>query len=155
MQTLAAHAVPLDERAIANLSHSALGLDLYAWLAQRLHRVPPHKPQFITWPALKDQFGYHSGAMFKFNQVFRGTLRTAKTQYPGARFDLTEKGNDAVRESAVRCQAPCRSHSEPRGGYPHHYCTGHAEGREGHEGTLDPTPSQPIKRFDAMDTTET
>jgi hypothetical protein len=27
------HAVPLDERAIAALSHSAMGLDVYAWLA--------------------------------------------------------------------------------------------------------------------------
>jgi len=34
------HAVPLDERALAALSHSAMALDIYAWLAQRLHRVP-------------------------------------------------------------------------------------------------------------------
>ena len=37
--SLQRHAVPLDERAIAALSHSAMGLDMYAWLAQRLHRV--------------------------------------------------------------------------------------------------------------------
>lgn len=30
--------------------------------------------------------------MFKFKQVFRQTLRTVKTQYPAARFDLTNKG---------------------------------------------------------------
>jgi len=35
------HAVPLDERALAGLAHSSLALDIYAWLAQRLHRVPP------------------------------------------------------------------------------------------------------------------
>jgi len=47
------HAVPLDERALAALAHSAMALDIYAWLAQRLHRVPPGKPQLVTWAALK------------------------------------------------------------------------------------------------------
>ena len=51
--SLTRHAVPLDERAIAALSHSAMALDLYAWLAQRLHRVEPGKPIFVTWAALK------------------------------------------------------------------------------------------------------
>ena len=37
--SLGRHAVPLDERAVAALAHSAQGLDVYAWLAQRLHRV--------------------------------------------------------------------------------------------------------------------
>lgn len=90
--TLSAHAVPLDERAISNLSHSAMGLDLYAWLAQRLHRVQPGKAQFITWTALKEQFGWHYDKMFKFKQVFRETLQTVKTQYPAARFDVNNKG---------------------------------------------------------------
>jgi len=34
------HAVPLDEQALGGLAHSAMALDTYAWLAQRLHRVP-------------------------------------------------------------------------------------------------------------------
>ena len=38
--SLQRHAVPLDERAIAALAHSAMALDIYCWLAQRLHRVP-------------------------------------------------------------------------------------------------------------------
>ena len=38
-ESLKAHAVPLDERALSALSHSAMGLDVYAWLAQRLHRI--------------------------------------------------------------------------------------------------------------------
>jgi len=40
-ENLKNHAVPLDEVAIAALSHNAMALDIYAWLAQRLHRVPP------------------------------------------------------------------------------------------------------------------
>lgn len=43
--SLKKHAVPLDERALAALSHSAMALDIYAWLAQRLHRVPRGRPQ--------------------------------------------------------------------------------------------------------------
>jgi len=55
--SLQKHAVPLDERALAALSHSAMALDIYVWLAQRLHRIPHGKLQFITWAAIKGQFG--------------------------------------------------------------------------------------------------
>ena len=72
--SLTRHAVPLDERAIAALSHSAMALDLYCWLAQRLHRVEAGKPAFIPWTALKGQFGWHYGRMRKFREVFRQTL---------------------------------------------------------------------------------
>jgi hypothetical protein len=91
-QSLQSHAVPLDERAIAALSHSAMGLDLYAWLAQRLHRIDPRRPQFITWKALKEQFGWHYQSMRKFRQVFRQTLDIVHSQYRGARLDLDERG---------------------------------------------------------------
>src|SRR5437867_2288771 len=37
--SLLEHAVPLDQSALAVLKHSALCLDIYAWLAQRLWRV--------------------------------------------------------------------------------------------------------------------
>ena len=33
-ESLSRHAVPLDERAIAALAHSAMALDVYCWLAQ-------------------------------------------------------------------------------------------------------------------------
>jgi hypothetical protein len=91
-KTLCAHAVPLNERAIASLSHSAMGLDIYAWLAQRLHRIPPGKPQFIAWALVKQQFGWNYRNMFKFKEVFRRTLSMVKTQYPAAKFDMNERG---------------------------------------------------------------
>ncbi len=53
--SLQKHAVPLDERAISALSHSAMALDIYTWLAQRLApgaaRPPPsslHGPLLRT-----------------------------------------------------------------------------------------------------------
>jgi Plasmid encoded RepA protein len=42
--SLQEHAVPLNEADLAALAHSAMALDLYAWLAQRLHRVTPMRP---------------------------------------------------------------------------------------------------------------
>ena len=98
-RTLSEHAVPLDERAVANLSHSAMGLDIYAWLAQRLHRVPTNRPQFITWAAVKDQFGPHYTKMYKFRQVFKKTLAAVRTQYPAARLDMDGRGMTLVHSA--------------------------------------------------------
>jgi replication initiator protein len=91
-ESLQRHAVPLDERAIAALSHSAMGLDIYTWLAQRLHRVRPGKPAFIPWAALRDQFGWHYRHMRKFKQVFRQTLDMVLSQYRAARLDIDDRG---------------------------------------------------------------
>jgi Plasmid encoded RepA protein len=68
--SLQAHAVPLLEESVAALAHSAVALDIYAWLAQRLHRIKPEKPAFIPWAALKEQFGPDYGHMFNFKRVF-------------------------------------------------------------------------------------
>jgi Plasmid encoded RepA protein len=89
--SLQQHAVPLDERALATLSNSALALDLYAWLAQRLHRINPRKPAFVPWTALKGQFGVHYAAMFKFRQSFCETLQLVLSQYPGANVDPPDR----------------------------------------------------------------
>ena len=90
--SLAKHAVPLDERALAALAHSAMALDVYTWLAQRLHRVPPNRPQFISWAALKMQFGQSYGHMNNFRRVFIQTLRLVHGQYQTAQFEIHEKG---------------------------------------------------------------
>jgi Plasmid encoded RepA protein len=97
-ESLQCHAVPLDERAVAALSHSAMALDIYAWLAQRLHRVRPGKPAFIPWTALKEQFGWHYGRMDNFKRVFRQTLNMVLSQYQGAHLELNDRGM-ALRNS--------------------------------------------------------
>jgi Plasmid encoded RepA protein len=89
---LQAHAVPLREESVAALAHSAMALDLYAWLAQRLHRIKPEKPQFISWAALKGQFGPDYGRMNNFKAFFRKELKQVWTQYNAARLDLDDKG---------------------------------------------------------------
>lgn len=91
--SLSSHAIPLDERAMAALSHNAMALDIYAWLAQRLHRIDKAKPQFIPWGALKDQFGRDYARMADFKRTFRKYLTLATTQYPNAKIkEETNKG---------------------------------------------------------------
>src|ERR1017187_4410676 len=83
------HAVPLEEAHIAALSHSSLALDIYAWLAQRLHRIPVGKPARVSWVALHSQFGqgYNPEYMSKFRQVFRVALKEVLTLYKAARVE--------------------------------------------------------------------
>ena len=90
--SLGRHAVPLDERAVAALAHSAMGLDIYTWLAQRLHRVPDGKTQFLPWTALKEQYGQGYGRMDNFRRVFLKALKAVQTQYPAARIEADRKG---------------------------------------------------------------
>ena len=86
------HAVPLNEADLAALAHSALALDLYFWLAQRLHRVTPLKPVFITWAALKQQFGPDYGRMDNFKRIFRVALRQVRARYQRAIIELDDRG---------------------------------------------------------------
>jgi hypothetical protein len=90
--SLQEHAVPLNEADLAALAHSAMALDLYAWLAQRLHRVTPMRPAFVTWAALKQQFGPDYGRMDNFKRFFRKTLRQVRARYDRALIDLDEHG---------------------------------------------------------------
>jgi hypothetical protein len=90
--SLQQHAVPLDPRAIATLAGSALALDVYVWLAQRLHRISEGKPQTITWPALKAQFGPDYDRARKFREKFVLVLKAVLTVYPKARIEITDAG---------------------------------------------------------------
>ncbi|AMV24192.1 Plasmid encoded RepA protein [Gemmata sp. SH-PL17] len=90
--SLERHAVPLDRRAVGALSGSALALDVYTWLAQRLHRVPAGKPQFIPWTGVYDQFGQGYARIRDFRRRFLETLRQVQAVYPQARLSADEKG---------------------------------------------------------------
>jgi Plasmid encoded RepA protein len=90
--TLTRHAVPLDERAIGALANSPIALDVYAWLAQRLHRISPARPQQISWEALHDQFGYGYQHVRQFRAAFKKVLRLVCTQYPAAKVSVGDAG---------------------------------------------------------------
>lgn len=90
--SLTRHAVPLHEQALMALSSSAMGLDVYAWLAQRLHRVDPGKPVQVPWKALQGQFGWHYDRGRDFRRVFRQTVRLVHSQYREAAIELDRPG---------------------------------------------------------------
>lgn len=90
--SLTEHAVPLDRGALGRLADSAVALDMYAWLAQRLYRTPHDKPAFITWAALKAQFGAGYGRMIDFKVRFRTTLRRVLAEYRTARVEVDDRG---------------------------------------------------------------
>jgi len=91
-ENLQKHAVPLDERALAILSNSAMALDIHAWLAQRLHRIPREKPQSVSWVALKAQFGPDFGRMVDFRAKFRATILQVLACYSAAKVESSSKG---------------------------------------------------------------
>ena len=90
--SLARHAVPLHEQALMALSGSAMGLDVYAWLAQRLHRIEWGERVFVPWPALQAQFGWHYARLPEFRRVFKQTLRLVHSQYRAADIELDGRG---------------------------------------------------------------
>jgi hypothetical protein len=89
---LQGHAVPLDQRAVAELKGSSLCLDVYGWMAQRLHRVPTGRLQAVSWTTLKEQFGADYGRMVDFRAKFIPVLRMVMTVYPAAKVEVTEDG---------------------------------------------------------------
>jgi hypothetical protein len=91
-ESLERHAVPLDHRAVRAIAHSSMALDAYTWLAQRLHRVPVAKPQFIPWSSAYDQFGQGFARVRDFRRSFLKTLLQVHSVYPAARLEADEKG---------------------------------------------------------------
>jgi len=80
------HAVPLDRRALAMLTGSALALDLYTWLAQRLCRLDAALP--MSWARLHAQLGQEyqgARAAHDFSGRVLDVLPQVLLAYPGAR----------------------------------------------------------------------
>jgi hypothetical protein len=91
-ESLVSHAVPLNESAVARLSHNAMALDIYTWLAQRLHRIEVGKEALVSWASLQEQFGPAYAQVREFRRVFKHTLTQVKVVYPDAEFDLGTTG---------------------------------------------------------------
>jgi hypothetical protein len=84
------HSVPLEEAAIRAISNNSWALDLYAWLAYRLHALKGPTP--VSWTALKCQFGTGVDSMRHFRQSFLANLKLALAVYRDARVEVTERG---------------------------------------------------------------
>ena len=95
------HSVPLDARALHALRGSALALDVYVWLAHRLHRLN-HRPMWLPWRTLRYQFGHeYQGAHGHgdFCKSFKAALSKVLIVYPTARVDV-KRGGIELRQSA-------------------------------------------------------
>jgi hypothetical protein len=85
--SLREHAVPLDPRAVTALQKSSLALDIYTWLAHRLHRVDRHAGERVSWNSLRTQFGQEYGTDKNFRRKLTESLRAVRAVYPEARVD--------------------------------------------------------------------
>jgi Plasmid encoded RepA protein len=84
---LVENAVPLDNRALFALKGSALALDVYAWLAHRLHRIDG-RPVILHWTNMREQFGQEyqgKDADKDFKKKFLIALRAVLAVYPHAK----------------------------------------------------------------------
>ncbi len=84
------HPVPIWEPALQHIQNNSMALDLYVWLAYRLHIL--QKPTPVHWGALHGQFGAGFKAQRHFRPTFISNLRLALATYPDARVDERENG---------------------------------------------------------------
>lgn len=89
-EQLRKHPVPVEEAAIRAISNNSVALDLYAWLAYRLHVL--EKPTPITWAALKAQFGTGVARMDNFKATFLENMKLALAVYREARVTVEDRG---------------------------------------------------------------
>lgn len=84
------HPVPISEPAVRAISGKSMALDVYIWLAYRLHVL--NRPTTITWAALHAQFGAGYKHVFQFKPGFRQALDLALAVYPDAQVDVADQG---------------------------------------------------------------
>lgn len=89
-EQLQRHPVPVQEAAVRAISNNSVALDIYAWLAYRLHVLVKSTP--ISWPALMGQFGAGCARMNNWKPTFLANLKLALAVYPEARVDVEERG---------------------------------------------------------------
>ena len=89
-RSLREHPVPVREESVRAIGARSLALDVYIWLAYRLHSLTKATP--VTWPALHGQFGAGFKAIRQLKPTFRDALSLALAVYPEAKVDLEPTG---------------------------------------------------------------
>jgi hypothetical protein len=87
-EQLRRHPVPLRDAAIQELKDSSTALDIYVWLAFRLHHLDRRTP--IGWKDLYQQFGAGYRHMWAWKPKFVQALAEAVSAYPEARVDVED-----------------------------------------------------------------
>ena len=89
-QTIIKRPVPITEGAIKLLANTCMPLDLYLWLAYRLHVL--EKPTQVSWQSLLMQFGAGTVLLKHFKPRFQRDIKIAMAVYPEAHVELTDTG---------------------------------------------------------------
>ncbi len=89
-ETLKRHPVPIEESAVRAIANNSMALDVYAWLAYRLHVLV--KPTPVSWRALKQQFGAGFNRVDNFKTTFNANLRLALAVYREAKVEGAQDG---------------------------------------------------------------
>ena len=84
------HPVPLRDAAIHQLKDSSTALDIYVWLAYRLHHLDRRTP--IEWRSLYQQFGAGYRHLWGWKPKFAQALAEAVAAYPEAVVDVEDNG---------------------------------------------------------------
>jgi hypothetical protein len=88
-ESLIRHPLPIREAAIKALSGRSMAIDLYIWLAYRLHHLD--RPVRVPWPALYKQFGASFSQARQFRAHARDALALALAAYPEAQVRVDEE----------------------------------------------------------------
>jgi hypothetical protein len=88
--SLTAHPVPVREEAIRAIGQRSMAIDVYVWLAYRLHVLD--KPTAISWTAVNSQFGSSFAVARQAKAAFITALKIAGAAYPEARVDVETAG---------------------------------------------------------------
>ncbi len=89
-RSLRNHPVPVREEAIRTIGTRSLAIDVYVWLAYRLHSLA--RPAFISWAAVHGQFGAGFRLVRQIKPTFLDALNLALAVYPEARVDADKEG---------------------------------------------------------------
>jgi hypothetical protein len=89
-RSLREHPVPVREEAIRAIGTRSLAIDVYIWLAYRLHSLTKSTP--ISWTAVHAQFGAGFRLVRQIKPSFAEALNLALAVYPEARVDTEKQG---------------------------------------------------------------
>ncbi len=89
-QALLAHPVPVSEAGLRAIGPRSMVIDVYIWLAYRLHALKGDMS--VSWAALYSQFGSGFSLLRKFRSHFVECLLLAMAAYPDASVSIEDTG---------------------------------------------------------------
>src|SRR3954454_1431989 len=88
-RALREHPVPVSESALRAIGPRSMVIDVYIWLAYRLHSLA--RDVEVSWPALYAQFGTGFSRIRRFRAHFVDCLALALAVYPEARISISDQ----------------------------------------------------------------